>query len=136
MDTNTLFITANRKKYRFDSNRGPLTTEQLFELPMTSKSGFDLDTVAKEVNRQLKAQTEDSFVEVKRNDLRDELTNKLEVVKTVISWKQAEATKAQQAVAKSAERQKLLTALEAVKSRKLEGATEEELLKQLEALEA
>src|SRR5688500_16288374 len=89
--TNDLFITAARSKYRFPSIRGDLAVEQLFDLPLTAKGGFSLDAVARETNKRLKEQTEESFVDTRSNPLKAELSDKLEIAKAVIAIRQAEA---------------------------------------------
>jgi uncharacterized protein YabN with tetrapyrrole methylase and pyrophosphatase domain len=133
---NDLFITAARKKYRFDSNKGALTVEQLFDLPLTSKSGFDLDSVAKATNKQLKEQTEDSFVLVSVNPLKGELSDKLEIVKAVISIRQAENEAARLQAERAAQRQRLRAAIDEAKTRQLSQASVEDLERQLAELAA
>ena len=43
---------AAQKKLRFNSNRGALTVEQLFDLPLTANNGLSLDDVSREVLAQ------------------------------------------------------------------------------------
>ena len=54
---------AAQNVLRFPSAKGNLTVEQLFQLPLKSQTGADLDTVARGINAQLKTTTEESFVE-------------------------------------------------------------------------
>ena len=61
-----LFEIATRAKFRFDSLKGALTVEQLWELPLQSRTGVDLDTVAKGINASLKEVAEESFVPTAR----------------------------------------------------------------------
>lgn len=91
METN-IFEEASRLKLRFPSVKGELTTEQLWDLPLTTTvSGkVDLDTVARTVNTDLKAITEDSFVQTRVNPQKAILTLKLDVLRHVIAAKQAE----------------------------------------------
>lgn len=98
---------AARLKYRFPSTKGALTVEQLWDLPLQSKTGFDLDTVARDINRELKEQAEDSFVTPANNTLKNELVNKLEIVVHVINTKQAENAALRDASARKAERERL-----------------------------
>jgi hypothetical protein len=49
-----IFEQATRRAIRFESAKGDLSVEQLWDLPLQSRNQFDLDTVAKTVNRQLK----------------------------------------------------------------------------------
>lgn len=131
-----MFEQATRQKLRFDTVRGEITTEQLWELPLLSKSGFDLDSVAKSVNGELKAINEESFVETRTNPRKAQLELKLEIVKRVIAVKQEENAAAANAVAKREERQKLEAILATKQAAKLEGLSEEEIQKRLDELNA
>lgn len=133
-EANDLFVRAARKKYRFDSARGELTTEQLWDLPLLGRNSFDLDSVARSVNFALKAMGEESFVE-KANPEQADAAAKLEIVKFVIAAKQAEAKAAEQRVERAAKRRKILDALADQENRELTSASKEELLKRLEALD-
>lgn len=123
-------------KVRFPSSRGELTVENLFQLPLRSTSGFDLDTIAKTVNAQLKGVSEESFVEDTTADPRKTaLAVSLEIIKDVIATKQAENRAAAAKVARAAERKKLLDVLAAKKDEKLSQASIEELEKKLAELD-
>lgn len=134
-ETNDLFVRAARKKYRFDSVRGELTAEQLWDLPLLARNGFDLDSVGLTVNLALKAMGEESFVE-KANPEQADATAKLEIVKFVIATKQAEAKAAEQRAERTRQRRKILDAIAEQEDKELTSASKEELLKRLEALEA
>ena len=86
-----IFEQATRRAIRFESAKGDLSVEQLWDLPLQSRNQFDLDTVAKTVNRQLNAVTEESFVSVRENPAKETLSLKLEIVKHIISVKLQEA---------------------------------------------
>jgi hypothetical protein len=131
---NDLFITASRRKFRYSSERGDLTTEQLWELPLVSKNGFNLNTVAVSVNTELKGLAQESFVEVSSNPRRKDLEDMLEVVKHIIHVKQAESKAASDRVAKAALKRKLQDAIEAKEGQALLGSSLEDLKAQLEAL--
>ena len=130
-----LFLQATREKFRFQSNKGDLSVEQLWDLPLTSRTGFDLDTVAKAVNADLKASNEESFVNVNNNPAVSRLQAKLEVVKAIIEVKldQAEATKKR--AEKAAERQRLMEVLHSKKDQELQGLSVEEIERRLSRLE-
>lgn len=131
-----LFEIASRKAYRFQSNRGDLTTEQLWELPLTSRGGFDLDSVAKAVNAELKSVTEESFVATRVNPRKGDLETKLDVLKYIIAVKIAEAEAVTARVAKQEKRAKILDALAAKENEELTQASKDDLLKQLAELDA
>ncbi len=130
-----IFELATRKKLRFASIRGELTTEQLWDLPTTSKTGFDLDTLAKAVNKELKSQEEESFVKTSKNMVAPVLSLKLEVLKRVIEVKLQEADQAAARVANAQKREQLLEALAQVETRELLGKGKNELLAELRQLE-
>lgn len=105
----SLFEQASRKAFRYPSSKGALTTEQLWDLPLTARTGcVDLDTVAKTLNTELKTVAEESFVSTKPAPVKALLVDKLDVVKHVIAVKLAEAAAASDAAARKAEREKLM----------------------------
>ena len=57
-----MFEQASRSKFRFNSSQGLLTTEDLWDLPLTSTRYANLNDIAKELNRTLKATAEEDFV--------------------------------------------------------------------------
>lgn len=120
---------------RFPSIRGDLVLEQLFDLPLSSKSGFDLDSVAKEINGALKACGEESFVSTMNNPRQKPLEIALEVVKDVIATKQAVNAAALAKTHKAEERRKILDAINNKKDQQLSASSLEDLEKQLAALD-
>ena len=130
----TIFETATREKFRYPSTKGLLTTEQLWELPLTAKSGFSLDDVAKAVNAELKAIDTESFVATETNPAKATLETKLEVVKHVIAVRLAEDQAAKAAAAKKLEKEKLLAVLGRKQDAVLENLTEAELLARINNL--
>lgn len=129
-----LFEYATRNRLRFASTKGLLNTEDLWMLPLQSKASFDLDTVAKTVNAELKANTEDSFVATTPNPAKAELQIKLDLVKHIIAVKLAENEQARTAAARKAERDRLLDALAGKKDEELKGLTVDELQARIAAL--
>lgn len=128
---------AAKNGLRFPSKRGDLTTEQLFQLPLKAQTGFDLDSVARGINAQLKGASEESFVEDNTTDPRKQsLVVALEIVKDVIKTKQEENRAALNRTQRAAERKKILDAMAAKKDQQLSQASVEELQKQLDALDA
>ena len=121
---------------RFPSVRGDLTVEQLFQLQLKSQSNFDLNNVAKAINKQLKGISDESFVEDTSSDpQKTALTIALDIVKDVIKTKQEENRMSVARSVRSAERKKLLDAIAAKKDQQLTAATMEELEKQLAELD-
>lgn len=132
-----IYKSAAQQALRFPSKRGDLTVEQLFQLPLKSQTGFDLDSVAKAINGQLKNAGEESFVEDTTFDPRKHaLALSLDIVKDVIATKQAENRAVAAKLQKASERKKILDAIAAKKDAQLSQASLEELEKQLAALES
>lgn len=128
------FVAQN--KVRFPSNRGLLTVENLFELPLKARDGFDLDTVARTIHTELKDLGEVSFVDVvSPNPRKKQLEVALEVVLDVIKTKQDENAATRQRLEKAEKRKKILDVIAAKKDEKLSAASLEELEKELAALE-
>jgi aminopeptidase N len=131
-----LFQKATRKKFRFPSPKGQLTTEQLWDLPLTSKTGMDLDSIAKTVNAELKLQSETSFVTPNSNPAKTVLTEMLDVLIAIIAVQQAENEARRKAASKQAEKQTLLEALQNAETQALMKLTPEEIKARIAALEA
>lgn len=129
-----LFETATKFAYRFNSSKGALTTEQLWDLPLTSNGGFDLNSIAKGINKMIREAEEDNFVGVQANSELEILKNKLEIVKFIIADKQAEKEAARVRSAKAEERKKILEVLAGKQSAALQSMSEADLLARLEAL--
>ena len=130
-----LFLQATREKFRFESSKGDLSVEQLWDLPLTSRTGFDLDTVAKAVNANLKSSNEESFVNVSNNPAVSRLQAQLEVVKAIIEVKLAQAEAAKKRAEKAAERQRLMEVLHSKKDQELQGLSVEEIERRLSQLD-
>lgn len=129
-----IFKQAAQMKLRFPSVRGFLAAEQLFELPLTSKNGFDLDTVAKEANKLLKEQAQESFVSDSPDPRAAVYALMLDIVKEIIADKLAEAAAARTRSANAAERQRLLALLDEKNHDELKGLSKEELQKRISEL--
>lgn len=129
-----IFEQAARTRLRFASVRGLLTTEDLFSLPLVSKSDFDLNTVAKQVHAELKAAGEENFVETVANPERTRPELSMEIVKHVIAAKQAENKAKLEAAGRAAEKAKLLALLDKKQDAALEGLSEEDIRKKIAEL--
>jgi hypothetical protein len=130
-----IFEYAARKKLRFESTRGILTAEQLWDVPLRSSDGFNLDAIAKVINRSLKITTEESFVSEAKSPAQTQFERMLELVKRVISVKLEEELEAKKRVEKKAEKEKLLQILAEKQAGKLSELSEKELQKRIAALE-
>lgn len=127
--TENLFEQASRQQLRFDSAVGQLTTEDLWQLPLTSVNKVSLDKVAIALNTQLK-NTEESFVSVGTKDKTLQL--KFDIVKHIIDVRVAEnAAKLDDANKKQRRAQ-----LEELISRKENQGLENLSIEELQALKA
>jgi hypothetical protein len=122
--TAELFLRASRKAWRFDSPQGQLTTEQLWDLQLTSTvtSKATLNNVAISINNQIQSLTQNSFVDSSNDSVTAELTEKLDLVKYIIFVKKTEAKAAADRVAL---RQQL------TKLRAIDAEAQDEALKQM-----
>lgn len=133
MDTN-IFEYAVRSKLRFQSTKGELTVEQLWDVPLRSRDDFNLNAVAKAANKALKDISEESFVEhtVTPEHTRREVV--LLIVKHVIDTKLVEEEAAKKRADNKIELEKLLTILAEKQDGKLSALSEADLKKRITKL--
>lgn len=125
-----IFEQASKLKLRFASGTvGNITTEQLWDIPLTSKRAtqIDLDQLAKEAHREVKETSEESFVKPKTNAKNVEAELRLEILKHVISVKLADADKKAKSLANYQEKQRLLAVLDRKNDQELEGMTKAQI---------
>jgi hypothetical protein len=134
MTTINIFEFAARNKLRFASCKGNLTVEQLYDIPLRSTDGFNLDAIAKEANRQLKAATEESFVATEQTQEHTRLETALDIVKHVITGKLDDEAAAKRRQDNRVEREQLLKALAEKQEGKLSKMSETGLRRRIEAL--
>jgi len=129
----SIFEQATRQALRFAAPVGALpagtfTTEQLWELPLTSKTGrTNLDGMARAVHSELKGLEEVSFVDSKPDPRKTELELQLEILKHIIAAKLAERDAAKLAVQNAEKKQRLMAILAAKEDEKLTGMSKEEI---------
>lgn len=122
-----MFEKAAKLKLRFDTDRGSLTTEDLYDLPLTSKSGFDLDTIARSVNREIKATDEESFVNT-NNSSKSSIHNlKLDILKHIIASKIEDAKTREDFFVNKERNEKILKIIADKQDESLQGKSIEEL---------
>lgn len=129
-----MFEKASRMKLRFATNRGELTVEDLWLLPLTSDTGkLNLDAIACDLHKQLRNDADVSFVNPeKKSDAVIQL--KFDIVKHVIEVLLEESkAKAVQADMKQ-RRDKLLRILADKEDEALLSKTPEQLREELAKL--
>lgn len=131
----SIFEQASRLKLRFSTNRGELTVEQLWDLPLQSKTQFDLDSVAKSVYHDLKGRAEESFVATSTDPMKARLELMLEILKHIIHVRQEENAAKLDKARKAEERQKIMEIIDKKQGAALEGETLEQLQARLKSLE-
>lgn len=103
-----MFEKASQMKLRFTTNRGDVTTEDLWDIPLTSRNnGFSLDDLAKSLNAAVKESGEESFV-VKKTRVNSLLELRFEIVKHIINVKLEEAEQEKNAAANKLQKEKIL----------------------------
>lgn len=129
-----MFEKVSRSKVRFDSSKGQLTVEDLWDLPLTSTRGqANLDDIARALHKQLKNGDDVSFVNTaKKSDPVIQL--KFDVVKYIIEVRLAENEAAATKRTNAEKRQTLLEALANQEAKALANKTPEEIRAELAAL--
>jgi hypothetical protein len=122
-----IFEQAAKLKIRFSSDRGNLSTEQLWELPLTSKvTTANLNSIAVALDAEIASTGKNRRIaSAKPSEL--SLT-KLEIVEHIMEAKQSEVQLAKQARADAETKSKLMTRISEIEDSEL---TEGKSLKQL-----
>lgn len=126
-----IFEKASRLKLRFSTAKGELSIEELWDLSLE-----DLDSIARKVNRALKDEGEESFIDKRKSHVTTKLELKLETLKHVISIKQEEKAAAKTKAEKKSQVEFLKTLREKKKIDQLESLDMAEIEKQIAELEA
>lgn len=122
-----LFEIATRNRYRFNY-KGVMSVEDLWSLRVE-----DLDAIFKMLNHQKKTADEDSLLATKSAEDQD-LANKIDIVRYIVSVKLAEAAERVSAAEKKAQRDKIMEIVAKKKDKALEDMGIEDLMKKLEEL--
>ena len=121
-----MFEKASRLKLRIGTPSGVITAEDLWDLPLTSKTGqTNLDDIARNLSRQVSA-AEESFVD-KPATKDPTLTLGFEIVKRVIEVRLEERDAAKAAKAKADRKTRILEIMAAKQDDSLKEASMEEL---------
>lgn len=130
-----MFEIAVRNKMRFETTKGLISVEDLWDLPMLTKSptAISLDNVARKIAIDLTEQEKlNSFVAENGNDaVIKELNVKLEIVKYVIAVRKKEAEEKRNAAESAMKRQKIKELIAQKEDDALSSLSKEELLEML-----
>lgn len=123
------FKEALKNKLRFKTNRGLVTTEDIFDL-----TDSQLDSLYKDLKKQIRSSQEESLLKTKSSeDKTTELSIKL--VEEIYNDRVLEREKATQERERKEKRRKLLERLHEIEEGSLKNLSKEEILKQLGELE-
>ena len=123
-----LFLQASKKKLRFTTNKGQISTEELWDLNLPS-----LDNIAKDVFSKVQASQVVSFIDEKTTSDKDSEL-RLEILKFIIAEKKSVAEKAKERARKEADIARITELIAEKNNEALKGKSVEELQKELETL--
>jgi len=129
-----MFEKASKLKLRFDTNRGKVSVEDLWDLPLTSTRITSLDTLYKQLRKAADDLEEVSLVTTSTKVTT--VTNlKLDIVKHITLAKMEQVEKNKKSVETKAKNQKILRVISDLEDKELEGTSIEDLRKMLVAEE-
>ena len=122
--TENIFEMATRNKYRFPY-KGMISVEDLLDLNQTQ-----LDSIYKALNKEVKANQEDSLMfSQTQTDL--DLQAKIEIVRHIYTTKEQDAARRTAAAENAEKKRRILEILEQKQEDSLKNKSEDELLKML-----
>jgi len=123
-----LFEKASRIKLRFSTNKGVLSTEDLWDLSLTS-----LDTLFKGLNKQLKEAGEESLLGTKTK-ADTELALRVDLIKYVVVTKLTEQEVSKLDIERKAKKAKLMELIAQKQDENLSAKSIEELQAELNSI--
>ncbi len=124
-----MYQKANRLKLRFNSDKGLLLVEDLWDLPLTQ-----LNKIAKTLNKELKTAEEEDFLEDASSE--DKITKlRFDIVIDVLNTKKEENKRKNEATERKAKKEKLLDILSKKQDESLENMSEDDLKKAINDLD-
>ena len=121
------FEKATRLGIRFTTTKGDISVEDVWNLPLTSKS-LSLDSLAKSLYRELKESEEESFVTkpTMKNSL---IKLKFDIVKYIIDVKLQEKEEKEAKIVNKEKIEKIERVLQQMEDKELLESSKEDLLK-------
>lgn len=127
-----MFEKATRDKIRFNTPKGLVTVEDLWDLPLTSETKVSLNSIGKALIRQIKDSGEEDLVDETPENTK--LTSKLDIIKYIIKTRKEEnAAKTNEKVI-ATQREKLQTIIASKKDAEMGEKSIEDLEKELAEL--
>ena len=124
-----MFEKASKQKLRFYAAKGALNTEDLWDLTLD-----ELDSLARNLNKQVKELGEESFIKVKTTT-NDAVSLRFSIVKRIIEIKLEEKEAKATAAAKRVQKQHLLELLGQKDNEALSAKSADELRAMLKELD-
>jgi hypothetical protein len=129
-----MFEKASRLKVRFDSPKGLLSIEDLWDIPLSSNTGkVNLDAIAIDLHHQLKSGDDISFVN-KENKSDAMIQLKFDIVKHIIEVRLVENEAAALARSNKEKKQQILSIIAQKENEQLAGSSLEDLKKLADSL--
>lgn len=128
-----MFEKASRQKIRFQSDKGLLSIEDLWDLPLISSRGANLDDIARGLHSQLKNSDDVSFV-VKERKSNESVQLAFDIVKHIIDVKLVERDAAQLAATTKEKKQQIMQLIVNKEQSALAEMPLDELRKMVEAM--
>lgn len=122
-----LFEIATRRKYRFATNKGSLSVEDLWDLSSTQ-----LDATYRAMTKELREQGGESLMQKDYDNT--VLADKIEIIKHIFLVKQEEIAARKAAEENRNKRQRIMEILEQKRDASLQNMSEEDLQKMLNDL--
>ena len=116
-----IFEKASKQSLRFDTSLGCLSVEDLWNMKLTH-----LDEMAVYLNSQLSKSDTVSFISNKKSE-NEILQLKFDIAKHIIDVRLEDIAEAENAIARKAEKQKILEAISNIESAEFGEKTKEEL---------
>lgn len=127
-----MFEKATRIKLRFETTKGLVTAEDLWDLPLTG-NGANLDDIAKGLYKKLNDNDVESFVvKAKKPDENTQL--RFDIVTHIINIRLADAEKAEQAQIAKEKKRRIMDIIVRKEDQALEETSLDELKKMLSEL--
>lgn len=126
------FITASKMKIRFDTQRGFLTVEDLWDLPLDGGK-VNLDAIAMDLYRQIKEQGTKSFVN-KTKLVNNELQTKFDIVVYIIETRLEEGKREKEAAIRKEKKNQILDIIVRKENKDLEEKSIDDLKELLKTL--
>lgn len=127
---------AVRAKLRFETSRGVLNVEQLFDVPLESNGDFSLDYLHGKASAEVNANGAESYVTKSKRKGTATAELQVAVLEHIIDLRVAEQKTANNRAALQARREQLLAAAADKQNQALANASPEEINAELAAIEA